>query len=129
MCIRDRGMTRHLLAAGLVALAAAATAFEGGGSPDGILLVHGLLVTVVGLALFVPRREPAGLAPLPAAALAAFSAALLASAWQAPYGFAALLVVQDVAVGLAVVLLAAREREAASAPPVRLALLAVASLQ
>jgi len=122
-------MTRNLLAAGLVALAAAATAFEGGGSPDGILLVHGLLVTVVGLALLVPRQEAAGLAPVPAAGLAAFSAALLASAWQAPYGFAALLVVQDVAVGLAVVLLAAREREAAGAPPVRLALLAVASLQ
>jgi len=122
-------MSARALAAGLALLAVASTAFEGGGSPDGILLVHGLLTALIGLALLLPPQGRGALAPVPAAALASFAAAVAVSAWHAPYGFAALLVVQDVAVGIAVLLLAARAPEEASASAVRGALLLAAALQ
>lgn len=104
-------MTRHPLACGLAALLLLSTLFEGGASPEGLLVTHAAVAALLTAALALPRGRDEERWALPVgvgAALGGFAFLALLGAALAPYRYAALLVLQEIGAFAAIAFLAAR---------------------
>jgi len=94
--------------AALLLLLAIATTGEGGSAPAAMLAEHVVLIAIVAAALARPGGPDLALQPVFAAGVVAFAVFALVGAVRAPYGFAAWLVLEEIAAFVAVMVLASR---------------------